>query len=145
MWPRAFSGQTGNGFVCGLLCSGGLTLLSPWSRLPGPILVPALGCLQYLHTQWTCSQWLLPAGQALARVPRHSERSRPTPLPVCTGRVGFLSLSVISTRLPAPPGCAPNPITNSAVNGRHSLPQLQLATAMQPGKGDLSLPQACKH
>lgn len=136
--------------ICGLLWFGDLTLVFSWGAY---IAGPALGCLHCLHTQGghavnvsclppRCWQGYpdTPREQVFPPCPSQSEPS------VCGRRGGgFPSLSIISTRLLAPLGCTPTPAANSAMNGSHSLPKLQLATTVHPGKRDLSLPQACKH
>ena len=109
---------------------------------------PALGCLHCLHTQGghAVNGSCLPARcwQVYPDTPRE-QAFPPCPSQPEPSGVGFPSLSIISTRLPAPLGCTPTPAANSIMNGSHSLPKLQLATTVHLGKKDLSLPQACKH
>lgn len=133
--------------LCGLF---GLGLL-PWSQRPeGPShlssqLSPGPG-----HPGSTRSHRLWPACQVLARVPGPSEGTRPlSPTLPC--------LKLDGGGFPCPAwllqaqgcwaalGCTPSPIADSTVKNKHSSPKLLLSGRARPGKGDLSLPQACKH
>lgn len=133
--------------LCGLLW---LRTVTPVPAPIAPPAFPALSCTQCPHAQEGQSQQLWPACQVPAGTPGHSEGtdpSSPAPapsFPVWTQRGGIASrsggLADTSARPPALACCTPRPAANSTPAGSHPL----LTTTVQPGKGDLSLPQACK-